>query len=83
MRYSRLAYATSGYCLTNEPHLSPQLYELNAMDRTIFKGNEVDKLGGSRCADLTKTCRSDPCLIDSNITTNPVSKGGEGGKNLQ
>ena len=34
----RLACATSGYCVTNEPHLSPQHYELNAkqhmLDRT-------------------------------------------------
>ena len=31
----RLACATSGYYVTNEPHLSPQYYELNAkLDRT-------------------------------------------------
>ena len=30
-----LACATSGYCVTNEPHSSPQYYELNAkLDRT-------------------------------------------------
>ena len=50
--------------------------------QAIFKGNRVNKLGGSRCTDLTKTRRSDPCLINCNNTTNPVSKGREGGKNF-
>ena len=62
----RLACATSGDCVTKEPHLSPQHYELNAkqhvLDRTrvsvsrrYSKGNAANKLGGSRCADLTAT----------------------------
>ena len=33
--FVRLACATSGYCVTNEPHLSPQHYALNTkLDRT-------------------------------------------------
>ena len=31
----RLACATSGYCVTNEPHLSPQHYELNAKQHVL------------------------------------------------
>ena len=62
----RLACATSGDCVTKEPHLSPQHYELNAkqhvldqtrvsVSRRYSKGNTANKLGGSRCADLTAT----------------------------
>ena len=31
----RLACATSSYCVTNEPHLSPQHYELNAKQHVL------------------------------------------------
>ena len=62
----RLACGTSGDCVTKEPHLSPQHYELNAkqhmLDRTrvsvsrrYSKGNKTNKLGGSRWADLIAT----------------------------
>ena len=69
MSCARLACATSGDGVTKEPHLSPQHYELNAiqhvLDRTrvsvlqaILNGNAANKLGGSRCAHLTA---SDAC----------------------
>ena len=33
--WSRLACATSAYCVTNEPHSSPQHYELNAKQHML------------------------------------------------
>lgn len=85
----RLACATSGDCVTKEPHLSPQHYELNAkqhvLDRTrvsvsrrYSKGNAANKLGGSRCADLTAPHSSVPSLLTDNEAQSPLQR--EGGR---
>ena len=89
----RLACATSGDCVTKEPHLSPQNYELNAKQHTLdrtrvsvyrrrySKGNAANKLGGSRCADLTAPHRSILSLLKCiQRGLNLDSKGREGGK---
>ena len=85
-----LAHATSGDSVTKQPHLSPQHHELNgrqhALDRTrvsvskrCSKAMEKNnKLGGSRCADLTAPHRSDPLFIMQEYMTNLFSKGREG-----
>ena len=41
-----LAYATSGYCMTNEPHFTLTLRAECKTACAIFKGNEVNKLWG-------------------------------------
>ena len=85
----RLACATSGNCVTKEPHLSPQHYELNAkqhvLDRTrvsvsrrYSKGNAANKLGGSRCADLTAPHSSVPSLLTDNEAQSRLQR--EGGR---
>ena len=84
----RLACATSGDCVTKEPHLSPQHYELNAkqhvLDRTrvsvsrrYSKGNKANKLGGSRCADLTAPHRSVPSLLTDNEAQSRLQREGK------
>ena len=40
----RLGFATSGYCVTNKPHLSPQHYELNAKQHVHIR--QEYQLGG-------------------------------------
>ena len=88
----RLACATSGDCLTKEPHLSPQHYELNAkrhvpdqtrvsVSRRYSKGKAANKLGGSHCADLTAPHRSVPSLLTDNEAPISTPKGGREGKN--
>ena len=84
----RLACATCGYCVTNEPHLSLQHYELNAkqhmLDRTrvLVSGQWGPQAWGKSLRRLNEKRRSDPCLIDCNNMTNLVSKteGGREGK---
>ena len=71
----RLACATSVDGVTKEPHfISPALRaECNTasagLDKSIglqaiLKGNSANKLGGSRCADLTALPRSVPSLFN-------------------
>ena len=83
--------ATSGDGVTKEPHLSPQHYELNAiqhvLDRTrVSVCNAANKLGGSRCADLTARRRSVPslfhCIAQNKAQTSSPKGGREGGKNF-
>ena len=46
--YVRLACATSGYCVTNEPHfISPTLRAECKTARAGSEGNNVNKLGES------------------------------------
>ena len=72
---ARLPCATSGDGVSKEPHLSPQHYELNAYTaraglnksfglQALLNSNAANKLGGSRCADLTAPPRSVPSLFD-------------------
>ena len=81
----RVACVTSGDCVTKEPHLSPQYYELNAKQHMLewtrvsvstrySKGNTANKLGGSHCTDLTAPHRSVSSLLTDNEA--PTSKGG-------
>ena len=85
----RLACVTSGDCVTKEPHLSPQHYELNAkqhvLDRTSVlvssrysKGNAANKLRGSCCAVLTAPHRSVPSLLTDNEAQSRLQR--EGGR---
>ena len=80
-----LACATSGDCVTKEPHLSPQHYELNAkqhvLDRTrvlvsrrYSNGNTANNLMESRCADLTAPHRS--VLTDNEAQSRLQREGG-------
>ena len=85
----RLACATSSDCVTKTPHLSPQHYKLNAkqhvldqtrvsVSRRYSKGNAANKLGGSRCADLTAPHRSVPSLLTDNQAQSRLQR--EGGR---
>ena len=86
----RLACATSGDCVTKEPHLSLQHFELNAKQHLLnwtrvkvswrySKVNTAKNLGGSRCADLTVPHRSVPSLLKYEAPTSTPKGGREGG----